>query len=65
MSAAAFRDQLQGMTFMPAAFVRYLQAGADGMTPKAREQILAKFGKAAKLAAAAVQKGKDRVAAIR
>ncbi|HRH93144.1 MAG TPA: hypothetical protein PKV72_01285 [Candidatus Peribacteria bacterium] len=65
MSAAAFRKKLQGMTFMPAAFIQYLQAGADDMTAKAREQVLAKFGRAETLATAALRNGAQRVADIR
>ncbi len=65
MSAAAFRKKLQGMTFMPAAFIQYLQAGADDMTAKAREQVLAKFGRAETLANAALKKCSKKVADIR
>ncbi len=47
------------------AFIRYLQAGAEGMTSKAREQIIAKFNRANTLAAAALKDGTKRIAAIR
>lgn len=65
MSAAAFCAALDTMSFMPMAFVRYLQAGAEGMTAKAREQIIAKFNRANTLAAAAVKDGAKRIAALR
>lgn len=64
MSASDYRVMLQAMKFMPMAFIQYLQAGADAMTPEARQQVMNKFKRANTLAVAAVNNGAKRIAGL-